>query len=340
MRETNIHETFHPHTCFFFSTPTSLTIAIAQINGTKPPAALFDFALLVHHNAQQMHSLGIGPYFYLSKIEDPTETAIWNDIFVWTQERLRLPYATVKACVLIENILAAYRMEDILYSLRDHAIGLNCGIWDYAASIISKFGNSGPQFVLPDRQKYVNMTQPFLHDYMTLLVATCHRRGALATGGMAAQLLPPDGSSNNNGADDGVVIEMVKRAKRAEIAAGVDGFMVYDLRLVEPMQELWQEALRAAGSGRENQIDVVPSYRHITADRLVTLPSGGVTYRGLRKNIAVSLLFIYHWLSGSGVFYFEGAVEDSATAEISRSQIWQWLRFAVIAGGKKRARNI
>lgn len=272
-----------------------------------------------------MQALGIGPFFYLSKIEDPAETALWNDIFVWTQERLHLPYGTIKACVLIENILAAYRMEDILHSVRDHAIGLNCGIWDYAASIIAKFGASGPQFVLPDRQKYVNIAQPFLRDYMALLVATCHRRGALATGGMAAQLLPSTADDESAVAD---VIEAVRRGKRAEIAAGVDGFMVYDMRLVEPMQALWQETL--GGGTAENQIDRVPAFGHITADGLVALPRGGVTLRGLRKNVAVSLLFIYHWLSGSGVFYFEGAVEDSATAEISRSQIWQWLRFAVI----------
>lgn len=224
-----------------------------------------------------MHSLAIGPYFYLSKIEDPLETALWNDIFVWTQQRLQLPHGTIKACVLIENILAAFRMEDILYSLRSHAIGLNCGIWDYAASIIAKFGDTGSgeanRGVLPDRQKYVHMQQPFLRDYRTLLVATCHRRGALATGGMAARLLP--GAM----ADAERVIEAVRADKRAEIAAGVDGFMVYDLRLVEPMQELWRETL---GGDAENQMDRVPEYRHLTAGMLVDLPKGGVTYRGLR----------------------------------------------------------
>lgn len=219
-----------------------------------------------------MHSLAIGPYFYLSKIEDPIETALWNDIFVWTQQQLQLPYGTIKACVLIENILAAFRMEDILYSLRDHAIGLNCGIWDYAASIIAKFGDNAT-FVLPDRQKYVNMQQPFLRDYQMLLVATCHRRGALATGGMAACMLP------GLTADATLAIEAVRVAKRAEIAAGVDGFMVYDLRLVEPMKELWKEML---SGGAENQMDRVPEYRHVKADMLVELPKGGVTYRGLR----------------------------------------------------------
>lgn len=208
---------------------------------------------------------------------------------MWTQQRLQLPQATIKACVLIENILAAYRMEDILYSLREHAIGLNCGIWDYAASIIAKFADCGDdattstqrgRFVLPDRQKYVNMEQPFLRDYRTLLVATCHRRGALATGGMAAQLLPFGGGQE---AAHAATVKAVRRAKRAEIAAGVDGFMVYDLRLVQPMQELWAEALAASGGGGAvNQLAWVPEYRHVRPEMLVALPGGGVTYVGLR----------------------------------------------------------
>lgn len=208
-------------------------------------------------------------------------------------------------------------MEDILYALRDHAIGLNCGVWDYSASIVAKFGDDS-MIVLPDRQKYVNMDQPYLRDFLRLLVSTCHRRGALATGGMAAQMLRGDEN------DDGIV-ETVKSAKRKEIVAGVDGFMVYDLRLVDDMNALWTACL----GEKENQMDVVPDTKDVRAEGLIQMPKGGVTLRGLRKNAAVAMLFIYHWLSGSGVFFYDGAVEDSATAEISRSQLWQWIRFSV-----------
>lgn len=288
-----------------------------KVNGKKVPAPLFDFALLTFHNAQHLHSLSCGPYFYLSKIEHPDETALWNDVFTWTQDHLNLPHGTIKACVLIENILAAYRMEDILFSFKAHAIGLNCGVWDYSASIVAKFGDDSA-IVLPDRQKYVNMNQSYLDNFLRLLVATCHRRGALATGGMAAQMLSGDENDNR-------IVEAVKQAKKKEILAGVDGFMVFDLRLVDDMNALWSECL----GEKTNQLEVIPKVNDITAEGLLTMPKGGVTIRGLRKNAAVAMLFIYHWLSGSGVFFYDGAVEDSATAEISRAQLWQWIRFSV-----------
>lgn len=212
-------------------------------------------------------------------------------------------------------------MDDILYSIRNHIIGLNCGIWDYSASIISKFGNS-QNFLIPDRNKYVNVSKEFLSAYMRLVVATSHKRGALATGGMAAQVLLP---GKGNDSKSMAIVELVRQAKGKEIDLGVDGFMVYDIRLVEHMNILWQQKRGSA----ENQIKFIPKMDDISPATLINIPKGGVTIVGLKHNITVALLFIYHWLSGAGVFHFKGAVEDSATAEISRSQLWQWIRFAV-----------
>ncbi|XP_058839582.1 malate synthase-like [Topomyia yanbarensis] len=299
-----------------------------MVQGKEVVGPLFDFAILMYHNANRMASLEVGPYFYLSKIEAPNETRLWNKIFTWTEHRLNLPKGTIKACVLIENILAAYRMEDILHSIKEHAIGLNCGIWDYSASIISKFGDS-VDFLIPDRNKYVNMGQPFLRNYMNLLVNICHKRGALATGGMAAKILP-NGKNSGNSVED--IVKSVKLAKSVEIDSGVDGFMIYDQRMVSDINELWQQKCLSA-----NQLKIRPNIDHITPSSLLKIPEGGVTLEGLSNNITVALLFIYHWFTGSGVFYLNGAVEDSATAEISRSQIWQWIRHRAAIEGKQDA---
>uniref|UniRef100_G3Q7Q4 malate synthase n=1 Tax=Gasterosteus aculeatus aculeatus TaxID=481459 RepID=G3Q7Q4_GASAC len=256
-----------------------------MVAGKEAPGPLFDFGLLMFHCGKTLFENKSGPFFYLSKVESFMEARLWNNIFVWTQHKLGLPLGSIKATVLIENILAAFEMEEILYELRDHSAGLNCGIWDYSASFVNKFGHR-QDFLLPDRSKYVNMEKRFLRSYMDLLVQTCHRRGALATGGMAALLLPPDPLSDPHS----TVLATVTRLKLLEIKAGVDGFMVYDLSLIEPMQK------------------------------------GGVTLYGLKYNIAVGVLFVNAWLSGKGHFFYRGQVEDSATAEISRSQVWQWIR--------------
>ncbi|XP_035905818.1 malate synthase-like isoform X2 [Anopheles stephensi] len=298
------------------------------VNGKEVIGPLFDFALLMYHNGRTMANLGIGPFFYLSKIEDPSETTLWNKIFTWTENQLSLPNGTIKACVLIENILAAFRMEDILYAIKEHAIGLNCGIWDYCASIIAKFGWR-KEFLLPDRNKYVNMGQPFLRNYMRLLINVCHRRGALATGGMAAKILPR-GKEKSNFDDE--IIESVKLTKSVEIDAGVDGFMIYDLRMVDAINELWEGKTHG-----DNQLNILPNINHVTADSLLQIPKGGVTIDGLNNNIRVALLFIYHWLTGSGVFFLNGSVEDSATAEISRSQLWQWIRMGAVLEDRENA---
>lgn len=287
-----------------------------SINGKKIPGPIFDFGLLMFHNAKILAQCNSGPFFYLSKLEGASEAKLWNEIFTYSEMKLQIPYGTIKGCVLIENILSSFEMDQILYELRDHSLGLNCGIWDYAASIISKFGDD-KSFLLPDRNKYINMNKPFLKKYMDLVVRTCHKRNAHATGGMAAKLLPSEKSENFNEVLQGVI-----DSKLSEIQAGVDGFMVYDLKLIKHINTLWNKY----GGPSVNQISFLGTSNKITELDLLTVPTGNVTEDGLKHNITVSILFIYHWLCGKGVFAFKGAVEDSATAEISRAQIWQWIR--------------
>ncbi|XP_053180021.1 malate synthase-like [Scomber japonicus] len=287
-----------------------------MVEGKEAPGPLFDFGLLMFHCGKTLFENKSGPFFYLSKVESFMEARLWNNIFVWTQQKLGLPLGSIKATVLIENVLAAFEMEEILYELRDHSAGLNCGIWDYSASFVNKFGHRSA-FLLPDRSKYVNMEKRFLRSYMDLLVQTCHRRGALATGGMAALLLPQDPNSDPYR----TVLATVTRLKSLEIKAGVDGFMVYDLNLIEPMQKLFQHHTEG-----DNQLHQLRNDVTVTPDDLLSMPAGGVTLYGLKYNIAVGVLFIDAWLLGKGHFFYRGQVEDSATAEISRSQVWQWIR--------------
>ncbi|KAM7417038.1 hypothetical protein PAMA_016920 [Pampus argenteus] len=286
------------------------------VDGKEAPGPLFDFGLFMFHCGKTLFENQSGPFFYLSKVESFMEARLWNNIFVWTQQKLGLPLGSIKATVLIENVLAAFEMEEILYELRDHSAGLNCGIWDYSASFVNKFGHKRA-FLLPDRSKYVNMEKHFLRSYMDLLVQTCHRRGALATGGMAPLLLPQDPNSDPYR----TVLATVTRQKLLEIKAGIDGFMVYDLNLIEPMQKLFQ--LHTEG---DNQLHQLRNDVTVTPDDLLSMPAGGVTLYGLKYNIAVGVLFINAWLSGKGHFFYKDQVEDSATAEISRSQVWQWIR--------------
>ncbi|XP_012689839.1 malate synthase-like [Clupea harengus] len=288
-------------------------------NGREVPGPLFDFGLLMFHNGNLLFQNQSGPFFYLSKVESYLEARLWNQIFTWTEHKLGLPIGSIKATVLIESVLASFEMDEILYEMRDHSAGLNCGIWDYSASFVNKFGQR-PDFLLPDRSKYVNMEKRFLRSYMDLLVQTCHRRGALATGGMAALLLPPDKNSTLYS----TVLSTVIRLKLLEIKAGVDGFMVYDMDFIKPMQKLFQVHTK-----RENQLHELLSDLKVTPEDLLSMPAGGVTLFGLKHNIAVGILFIEAWLTGRGHFFYKGQVEDSATAEISRSQVWQWIRHQV-----------
>ncbi|XP_041845802.1 malate synthase-like [Melanotaenia boesemani] len=287
-----------------------------MVEGKEAPGPLFDFGLLMFHCGKMLFEHKCGPFFYLSKVESFMEARLWNKIFVWTQQKLGLPLGSIKATVLIENVLASFEMEEILYELREHSAGLNCGIWDYSASFVNKFGHR-PAFLLPDRSKYVNIGKRFLRSYMDLLVQTCHRRGALATGGMAALLLPQDVHADSYSR----VLASVKRLKLLEIHAGVDGFMVYDLNLIEPMQELFQ--IHTEG---DNQLHQLRGDVRVTPEDLLSMPSGGVTLFGLRYNIAVGVPLLTLGFSGKGHFFYKGQVEDSATAEISRSQVWQWIR--------------
>ncbi|XP_044004522.1 malate synthase, glyoxysomal-like, partial [Aphidius gifuensis] len=288
-----------------------------SINGKNIPGSLFDYGLLIYHNGIDLQKLKCGPAFYLSKIENSNEAKLWNDIFSWSEIYLNIPHGSIKACVLIENILASFEMEYILFELKDHSLGLNCGIWDYAASIISKFGND-KSFILPDRNKYVNMNKKFLKKYMQLVVKICHKHGAHATGGMAAKLLP----DKQNSVDYLRVLHDICDGKLSEINEGVDGFMIYDIKLVCHMNDLWKNH----GGPFDNQINYPGTKENISEEDLMSLPKGGVTMTGLDHNICVAILFIYHWLNGNGHFIHNGSIEDSATAEISRSQIWQWNR--------------
>ncbi|XP_026331951.1 uncharacterized protein LOC113239246 isoform X2 [Hyposmocoma kahamanoa] len=289
------------------------------IDGKEAIGPLVDFAILMHHNAEALRKANSGPFLYLSKLEGASEAALWNEIFIWTQKEIGLPQGTIKACVLIENIVSSFELEEILYALREHSLGLNCGIWDYCASIIAKFGER-KEYLLPDRNKYVNMERQFLDSYMRLVVGTSHARGAPATGGMAALMLQPGSDGSDD--DSKAVINKILAAKLREIEIGADGFMVYDTRIVPYINELWKK-----NGSTPNQIHIKFDLDITTAD-LLTIPSGGVTSQGLKNNIAVSTLFIYYWLAGIGHFFYSGNVEDSATAEISRMQIWQWIRFA------------
>ncbi|XP_076055662.1 malate synthase-like isoform X2 [Oratosquilla oratoria] len=279
------------------------------VAGKKVPGPLFDFGMLMFHCSKKLIAAESGPFFYLSKLEGSSEAQLWNNIFVWAQNELGIPHGTIKACVLIENVLASFELEEILYALRDHSLGLNCGIWDYSASFVNKFGHR-PDFVLPDRNKYVNMKRHFLKSYMDLVVHTCHKRGAHATGGMAATLLS---------SKDPELTTKIVQGKVTEMQAGVDGFMVYDVRLVPVF-------LKVGGkSSTSNQLTCLRNDVKVGPFDLLEMPSGGVTLNGLRHNIAVGTLFIYSWLEGKGHFNYKGSVEDSATAEISRSQLWQWI---------------
>ncbi|KAJ8720988.1 hypothetical protein PYW08_006453 [Mythimna loreyi] len=289
------------------------------IDGKEAIGPLVDFAILMYHNAKTLYEANSGPYFYLSKLEGASEAQLWNDIFVWAQTELGLPQGTIKACVLIENIISSFELEEILYALREHSLGLNCGIWDYCASIISKFGDR-EEFLLPDRNKYVNMDRHFLNSYLRLVVSTCHARGAPATGGMAAAMLKP--GSDITDKESKTIITKILAAKMKEIEHGVDGFMVYDARVVPLINELWKKS-----GATPNQI-CKKFEVNVTPQDLLSIPRDGVTLQGLKHNVAISILFIYYWLAGIGHFFYSGNVEDSATAEISRFQIWQWIRFS------------
>lgn len=286
-----------------------------MVGGRVIPGPLFDFGLHMFHNSKLLMEDGNGPFFYLPKLEGSNEVKLWSDVFVWTEQKLGLPVGSIKACVLIESIYCSFELDQMLYELRQHCAGLNCGMWDYSASFVSNFGER-PDFILPDRKKYVSMDKQYLRSYMDLVIKTCHARGCHATGGMVPVVLPRDNPQRCQ-----EITENVRRAKLAEIKAGADGFLVFDPDLVQPLLQMWHSQVRSP-----NQLHVSRSEVCVSRKNLLRLPQGGFTLQGLHNNITVGILFIDAWLRGEGVFVLNGAVEDSATAEISRSQIWQAIR--------------
>jgi malate synthase len=283
-------------------------------SGVPMSASLFDFGLYFFHNAKILLKRGSAPYFYLPKMESHFEARLWNDVFLFAQEYVGIPAGAIRATVLIETIPAAFEMDEILYELRQHSAGLNCGRWDYIFSFIKKF-RSRPEFVLPDRGA-VTMEQPFLRSYVELLIHTCHRRGVHAMGGMAAQI-----PIRNDAAANDEAMERVRQDKLREVRAGHDGTWVAHPGLVPVAREVFDQHM----SGR-NQIRMPPEPRsRITAADLVQIPVGKITEAGLRRNIDVALQYIESWLRGNGCVPIYNLMEDAATAEISRTQIWQWI---------------
>jgi malate synthase len=283
------------------------------VEGEPISASLFDFGLFFFHNARTLIRDGTGPYFYLPKLESRHEARLWNDVFLAAQQELGIARGTIRATVLIETILAAFEMDEILWELREHSAGLNCGRWDYIFSYIKKFRNRR-EFVLPDRSQ-VRMTRPFMKSYVELLVATCHRRGIHAMGGMAAQIPIANDSEANQTA-----LARVREDKLREVWARHDGTWVAHPGLVPLAKSVFDTHMAFC-----NQIDWVTSSSATAAD-LLRVPTGTITADGLAMNLDVGLQYLASWLGGNGCVPIYHLMEDAATAEICRAQVWQWLR--------------
>ena len=289
-----------------------------EVDGKPISASLFDFGLYFFHNAAELLSRGSGPYFYLPKMQSHREARLWNDVFTWAQAQLGVAHGSIRATVLIETIWAAFEMDEILYELRDHAAGLNAGRWDYIFSIIKCFATHPDQALLPDRAQ-VTMAVPFMRAYTQLLVKTCHRRGAHAMGGMSA-FIPnrrePEITAN--------ALAKVTEDKEREATDGFDGTWVAHPDLVPVAKEVFDRALGDHPNQKYRQREDV----HTTADQLLdfAIPGGQVTDAGLATNVSVGVRYIDAWLSGTGAAALDNLMEDAATAEISRSQVWQWVR--------------
>jgi malate synthase len=294
--------------------------------------AFFDFGLFFFHNARRLIEKGSGPYFYLPKLETHREARLWNDVFQFAQDALGIPRGTIKATVLLEVVTSAYEMDEILYELKDHSAGLNAGRWDYIFSIIKKF-SSRPDFLLPDRAQ-VTMTVPFMRAYTELLVKTCHRRGAFAMGGMAA-FIP----SRRDPKINEVALPKVREDKLRESRDGFDGTWVAHPDLVPIAREVFAEFM----GDRPNQLDRLRPEVSVDSHQLLDLrvPDGEITEAGLRSNISVGIQYIDSWLRGTGAAAIFNLMEDAATAEISRSQVWQWVHHgALLNTGKRVTREL
>ncbi len=282
------------------------------------PAAFFDFGVYFVNNYRTLMDRGSAPYFYLPKLESHLEARLWNDIFTFAEDAAGIKRGTIRATVLIETITAAFEMDEILYELRDHSVGLNCGRWDYIFSFIKKF-NAHPEFILPQRGD-VTMEQPFLASYVRLLIDTCHRRGTHAMGGMAAQI-----PIRNDPAANTLALERVSKDKLREVKAGHDGTWVAHPGLVGTAMQVFDEWMPMA-----NQIARKPATdAPVVAADLLAIPYGRITEEGFVRNIEISLLYLESWLRGLGCVPIFNLMEDAATAEISRAQLWQWNRYAV-----------
>ena len=297
------------------------------VEGRPIAGALFDFGLYFFHNATRLRAKGTGPYFYLPKLESHREARLWNEIFKWSQDELHIPRGSIKATVLVEVITLAFEMDEVLYELREHCGGLNAGRWDYMFSIIKKFAGR-PEFILPDRAQ-VTMTVPFMRAYTELLVKTCHRRGAFALGGMAAFIPNRRDPAVTEGA-----LAKVRDDKVREANDGFDGTWVAHPDLVETAMTEFDRVL----GNRPNQLDRQRPEVTTTAKQLldVKIPGATITDAGLRTNVSVGIQYIASWLRGTGAAAINNLMEDAATAEISRSQVWQWIRHGVsLAEGQR-----
>lgn len=294
------------------------------VDGFPVSASLFDFGLFLFHNARRLLEKGTGPYFYLPKLESHLEARLWNDVFLKAQHDLGIPLGCIRATVLIETILAAFEMDEILFELRDHAAGLNCGRWDYIFSFIKRF-RKRPEMVLPDRAQ-VTMTTHFMRSYSLLAIKTCHRRGASAIGGMAAQIPIKDNPVANEEA-----LAKVRTDKQREAMDGHDGTWVAHPGLVETAKREFDAVMKTP-----NQIHQLRSDVQVAAKDLLEPPIGTITEDGLRLNIRVGVQYMESWLRGQGCVPLYNLMEDAATAEISRTQNWQWLHNEVeLENGQK-----
>ncbi|GIO24028.1 malate synthase A [Oceanobacillus sp. J11TS1] len=286
-----------------------------QVGGEPMSASLVDFGLYFFHNAKELLARGTGPYFYLPKVENHLEARLWNDIFVFSQNELGISQGTIKATVLIETITAAFEMDEILYEIREHAAGLNCGRWDYIFSYIKKFHQYSER-ILPDRST-LTMEVPFMRNYSLLAIQTCHKRNALAIGGMAAQI-----PVRNDPAANQIAFDKVRKDKEREATDGHDGTWVAHPGMVGLVKDIFDHIMPTPNQINRKREDV-----KVTAEDLLQLPDGEITEEGLRTNINVGIQYTAAWLSGRGAVPINNLMEDAATAEISRAQVWQWVRY-------------
>lgn len=295
------------------------------VDGEKMSGSLFDFGLYFFHNAKQLLANGSGPYFYLPKLESHLEARLWNDVFVFAQNELGIPQGTIKVTVLVETILASFEMDEILYELREHMAGMNCGRWDYIFSYIKKLRNQS-DVILPDRAQ-VTMTVPFMRSYTLLTIKTCHKRNAFAIGGMAAQI-----PVKNDPAANEEAYAKVRADKEREANDGHDGTWVAHPGLVPVALEVFDRIMPQA-----NQVDKKREDVQVTAAQLLEVPQGTITEAGLRNNISVGVQYTEAWLRGSGAVPIFNLMEDAATAEIARTQVWQWLHHpkGILEDGRK-----